>query len=1066
MENNENVITLENHLASFSDRGDLYKELYNTWLVEKRDLTNVLKNIVLCFPHYSLHDASHSNTILMRMEQLLGEKRIAQIGPTETWLLLMSAYTHDLGMLFEEKELAELWASDSFQAYLKKIDGFSDLQGYAKIVMDENLGKSSKSWPVQVKWAVIILSADYFRRSHAQRSADLIRNQVEGSCSFKLDLSANGFIPKRFIYLLSKFAELHGAPFDAVLKLDKIASGMGGADDLIYLRRVAALLRLADLLDMDNGRFDENAYPINGKVPETTLAHQKKHGSLRHFLVIPERIEIELNCPDEDSFQAASSWVGWIEDEIREISVHWTEIMPNNYGSAPVLANPKILLNGKKLEGNTLASFKVNSDSIFELLEGANIYKNKFSCIRELIQNALDATKIRFWSSIQHHEFDETLNLKNIDNVTPFDIDPKKYDRFPIMVNIVYNQDDGRIEIIVTDHGAGITNKRLKQMMQVGESEHTKNNNPIETPMPRWLLPTGAFGLGLQSVFQLTDTLECKTQPEREAGKKLIFRSHRIKGRISSVNLDDSEKLPVGTTFSFSIPVENIKINSFPIGGQFAEHYMEMDPFSAGFTDEKLILPMFYIIDCLKEEIGNSMFPIQVDCDYKVEQQNHEIYKTSYSILRENPLKRGEKLSNIVMYSETEKDKTEKEHWIYAYDVENDISFKLLDDVDIRFSNRQLLTFKGMFVDSHYLTNSNFYLGKLRGHVDFLGFPTMDYLSLNREEIRRNKKSDTITVVYNDVKDIMQYKILNFLHSKVDVQLTPGQACFYSLFLPLLDKFKENKNGLLSLAEKKLYPLITREQNIFKTVNGEWNEETENLGESFKRILSGNIFYIYTSHRTWASNTEKPSIELIDKLYESMEHNSSEKTDYVYMQDTLSYWICLNDIKVLQITSEGKEGDEEKLLKCVFNRDAKGLPKLDLNSKQNLLKDSLLQSRILGIACTDYPHLALDKEQKLDTLYYIHRYANSQFEVGNNTFALTVSPFSKEDIEWMKKGKVSFDEFWAQIQKREDFKKLVDYVCEHKLDCESTKDDVIEDYKNWIQEAIKLNNEMHEKKNR
>ncbi|WP_303063578.1 HD domain-containing protein [Acidaminococcus massiliensis] len=1064
MENNKNMITLENHLASFSDRGDLYKKLYNTWLVEKRDLTNVLKNIVLCFPHYSLHDASHSNTILMRMEQLLGEKRIAQIGPTETWLLLMSAYTHDLGMLFEEKELAELWASDSFQSYLKKIDGFSDLKGYAKIFMDENLEKSSKSWPVQVKWAVIILSADYFRRSHAQRSADLIRNQVEGSCSFKLDLSANGFIPKRFIYLLSKFAELHGAPFDAVLKLDKIASGMGGADDLIYLRRVAALLRLADLLDMDNGRFDENAYPINGKVPETTLAHQKKHSSLRHFLVIPEHIEIELDCPDEDSFQAASSWVGWIEDEIREISVHWTEIMPHNYGSAPVLANPKILLKGKKLEGNTLASFKVDSDSIFELLEGANIYKNKFSCIRELIQNALDATKIRFWNLIQHDEFGDKSGLKDSDKVTPFDKDPKIYNRFPIKVDIVYNQKDKRIEISVQDHGAGITNRRLKQMMQVGESEHTKTYDYTIPTMPRWLLPTGAFGLGLQSVFQLTDTLECKTQPEREAGKKLTFRSHRIKGRISSINLDDSEKLPIGTTFSFSIPVENIKINSFPIGGEFAEHYMEMDPFSTGFTDEKLILPMFYIIDCLKEEIGNSMFPIQVSCYYTVEQEKQEIYKNNYSILHQNSLKKEKQLSDIVLYSEKEEKKSENGHWLYAYDVKNDIGFKILDDVDVRFSNRQLLTFKGMFVDSRYLTDCNFYLGKLRGHVDFLGFPTREYLSLNREEIRRNKKSDTITAVYNDVKDIMQYKILNFLHSKVDVQLTPGQACFYSLFLPLLDKFKENKEELLSLAEKKLFSLITHEQNIFTTVNGEWNEETENLGESFKRILSGNIFYIYTSHRTWASNTEKPSIELIDKLYESMEHNSSEKKDYVYMQDTLSYWICLNDIKVLQITSEGKEGDEEKLLKCVFNRDAKGLPKLDLNTKQNLLKDSLLQSRILGIACTDYPHLALDKEQKLDTLYYIHRYANSRFEVGNNTFALTVSPFSKEDIEWMKKGKVSFDEFWAQIHNREDFRKLVGYVCEHKIDCESTKDDVINDYRNWIQDAIKLNNEMHEKK--
>lgn len=119
---------------------------------------------------------------------------------------------------------------------------------------------------------------------------------------------------------------------------------------------------------------------------------------------------------------------------------------------------------------------------------------------------------------------------------------------------------------------------------------------------------------------------------------------------------------------------------------------------------------------------------------------------------------------------------------------------------------------------------------------------------------------------------------------------------------------------------------------------------------------------------------------------------------------------------------------------------------------------------ICSHACNAYPHLALDREKDLTTLYYIHRYFNSWFDVGRNTFAWVVSPFSKEDIEKLKQETVDFGKFWNQIKEREDFQNLVDYVYEHRLDDKGTKEDIIKDYKKWVWEAVCMSNKGHKNK--
>lgn len=98
-------LTLEKRLESFQGIDPVYKQLYAEWQIVRINLTKILNNIVLVFPHYSLHDATHSETIVHRIEAVLGEKRIQKLYPTEIWLFLMSAYTHDIGMLISDKEI-------------------------------------------------------------------------------------------------------------------------------------------------------------------------------------------------------------------------------------------------------------------------------------------------------------------------------------------------------------------------------------------------------------------------------------------------------------------------------------------------------------------------------------------------------------------------------------------------------------------------------------------------------------------------------------------------------------------------------------------------------------------------------------------------------------------------------------------------------------------------------------------------------------------------------------------------------------------------------------------------
>ena len=66
--------------------------LQGQWEFDKKNIPNALKAIAVVFPHYSLHDESHSVSILNNIVKMLSEEVIKKLSCSDLWLLIEAAY--------------------------------------------------------------------------------------------------------------------------------------------------------------------------------------------------------------------------------------------------------------------------------------------------------------------------------------------------------------------------------------------------------------------------------------------------------------------------------------------------------------------------------------------------------------------------------------------------------------------------------------------------------------------------------------------------------------------------------------------------------------------------------------------------------------------------------------------------------------------------------------------------------------------------------------------------------------------------------------------------------------
>lgn len=513
-------------MANCAEKDAIYEPLKAQWTFDEKLIAKALQNVGTFFPHYSRHDESHSRQILVHIERLLGEN-IAKLTATDTWLLLEAAYNHDIGMVVTDEQLNKDFPDIKKHVEKTKHSAHGDTLTIMNALV--NSKTSDASWifttanvtPVHANKILREIIADFYRAKHPERAKNIIHSPMD---EIGLNSPRNELLPARLFGLLEKICEYHGADFKKVMELPKQQVGIGTDD--CHPRFVACLLRLGDLLDLDDNRFCPVMMKMAGELPAMSKTHHEKHLSIRHFRADPERIEIEAECPNYESYIETTKWFGWLREEVKNQMSCWFDIVPSrDFGLLPSVGDLKAhLKDWQVFNENERPHFTLDRDRIFELLQGAGLYENKGQAMRELLQNAVDATLIRIWR--EHGEGFTTHSESVIKkNSSPNDAEAI-LNQYPIEITINKEHEEELFNywrITITDQGTGISTEDLKFMLQMGSSKKNLNKRGIIDNMPIWMKPSGIFGIGLHSVFLLTDEVWLETR-SIDTGETLIIR--------------------------------------------------------------------------------------------------------------------------------------------------------------------------------------------------------------------------------------------------------------------------------------------------------------------------------------------------------------------------------------------------------------------------------------------------------------------------------------------------------------------------------------------------------------
>lgn len=596
--------------------------LYAQWIYDKEVAEKTLQLVGMSYPHYTNHDSSHSKKILENIVRIMGIERISLLSQTDLWLILEVAYYHDIGMVLSANQINQVVTEKEFVKYVENIQENQNhsLYKFSKF-FEINNGKIlfiNNDYELIKENAMKYLIANFFRTEHGELSKKIIKNP-EGYLS--VYRNKNLLIPERFFTLIGEISAVHTKEFKDIFNLSKVESGFS-IDDC-HPRYIACLLRLADLLDMDNNRYNIFNFNMLVELPEDSLNHINKHFSIKNLRIDTERIDAYAECQDYEVYFLIQDWFNWIEEEVSNQMLNWNDIVPTKeMGLLPTIGRLEIKLKDYDLiNEKERPQFSIDLEKGLELFQGAGIYSNSFQAFREILQNAVDATLIRIWEENKNKELFEFKDIKRIKE--------KVNSKYPINVKIdfsEYTENKNIWKCVIHDRGIGIEKSELTFLTKAGSSPRNSRKKNTIKEMPEWLKPSGIFGIGFQSIFLVTDKIKIKSRSYYGNEVLEVIMHSPNEGKIGKIFL---KTLPAnysdepGTTIEFFC--ENDKI---PEGYSISFYQKLTHEILAKFDPilhESLDIEMGQIIDEISEFGMKSPIPIELEWNSDLKELNDKI---------------------------------------------------------------------------------------------------------------------------------------------------------------------------------------------------------------------------------------------------------------------------------------------------------------------------------------------------------------------------------------------------------------------------------------------------------
>jgi hypothetical protein len=455
--------------------------------------------------NFTLHDADHSFRVAEWMVKIIPQEVCAALSETELAYLLQAAFFHDLGMNPENKEVEEV------RTYLlETLDhlSLSDEGAILRHWLDDNYPDYSAqleacSSAKKIELVGEILSY-YCRDRHNAWSADLIKQVAAGKSP-----PSSGWLNEIILLCQShhySFAELMDASFDA--RPDQNGEALN-------LRYLAAVLRLADVLDFDPER-----------TPSVIFSHRKVTGKSCIYWYKDHEIRFTLNRDNHKALLYARTPDAWIHRAVLE-TANWvdTELKTcalisyqGGFEPAPVFKSAKrydwpwasVLVRDIRPLPNTFeyidGTFRPDTNRVLSLLGGTQLYGNPLAAARELVQNAFDAVRV--------------LVAVDLLAAQKHDVETRRQVEKGYSVSLSLTEREEELWIVCADDGVGMTREVIENSFLVSGARERSEFKELQRKCERAnivLEKSGEFGIGALAYFMLADELIFETRAVHEA---------------------------------------------------------------------------------------------------------------------------------------------------------------------------------------------------------------------------------------------------------------------------------------------------------------------------------------------------------------------------------------------------------------------------------------------------------------------------------------------------------------------------------------------------------------------
>lgn len=434
----------------------------------------LLERVPENMPEFTLHDPNHSAKVAENMGKLIPDNTFKNLNVIEISLLILSAYLHDVGMTCSQDEKENIIkGSEDFGILFK-----SDIDRYRKFNSYYEAKDHRNATFIEDQ-----VFTEYLRRNHVERSAHYIKEHLSQG---ELALTFHD-IP--FWKHLIAICDGHGQPVSMVANTSKWPRHTLIGEQIINIQYLTLILRLADILDLDPERTPKVIYDyINPKDPISIL-EWKKHRSVIGYSINSDKILFEAECTNPEVERALKQFMDWIELERREtmelLSKYHDDISRKYILQLhEVIAKDRIRPDGSYISNDL--KFQIDFQRVMDLLMGQRLYKSPIAALRELLQNSIDAIKIR-----------EELYSNKTENFKPY---------IKIAINDQY--------LSVEDNGVGMDVSIFRNFfLQVGKSFYS---SPAYYGRYSNVDITSEFGIGVLSTFMIAHSLVVESRREPE----------------------------------------------------------------------------------------------------------------------------------------------------------------------------------------------------------------------------------------------------------------------------------------------------------------------------------------------------------------------------------------------------------------------------------------------------------------------------------------------------------------------------------------------------------------------